>query len=521
MKLLSAAESRQVDQLSQQKYGVPSYALMTRAGESVAQEIIARWSSTAVLGAGVLVVAGRGNNGGDGMVAARRLLEAGIKVRAVLLGSADAVKGDAARALAEFMNIGGSVEQADGEERVRAAFASGPGIAIDAIFGTGLNATVSGLPALAVELLNRCRAPVVAVDIASGVNSDTGAIMGAAVRAALTVTFGFAKFGHVSHPGAAYCGELKIVDIGFPPAAVDDVQPRGRYLEADDVRPLLRPRPADSHKGTFGHPLIIAGGMGKSGAALLASRAALRTGAGLVTAAIPACVAPVVAAGQAELMTEPMPDADGHFSARGTIERLRELIPRKTALVFGPGIAVNSDTRELLRFLIGEGAAVQCPLLIDADGLNALAELGGDKLRKAGGPVVLTPHPGEMARLLSCGTAEVNADRICAARRLCELTGAHCLLKGNRTVIASPDGAVYVNSSGNPGMATPGMGDALSGMLGTLLGQGMAPLDAMALGVFLHGAAADRVARRMGPVGYLSGDVIAELPAAAAALGYS
>lgn len=521
MKLLTAAESRQVDLLSQQKYGVASYALMTRAGEAVADEIVARWSSTPAFGQGVLVVAGKGNNGGDGMVAARRLTQLGVSAKALLLGSAGALKGDAARAYADFVNAGGAVDQIENEQSLRAAFAARPGIVVDGIFGTGLNANIQGLPALAVELVDGCEAAVVAVDIASGVNSDTGAIMGAAVRAAVTVTFGFAKFGHVSYPGAGYCGDLKIADIGFPPAAVEDVRPTGRYLETADVRPLIAPRAADSHKGIFGHPLIIAGGMGKSGAALLASRAALRTGAGLVTAAIPRCVAPVVAAGQAELMTEPMPDAGGHFSARGTIERLRELVPRKTALVFGPGVDVNSDTNALIQFLVRECASAQCPLVIDADGLNALAEMGCALLRKGNGPFVLTPHPGEMARLLSIGTAAVNADRISAARRLCDLTSAHCLLKGNRTVIASPDGVVYVNSSGNPGMATPGMGDALSGILGALLGQGMKPLDAMALGVYVHGAAADRVARRVGPVGYLAGDVIGELPATLAALEYS
>ncbi|HKD68074.1 MAG TPA: NAD(P)H-hydrate dehydratase [Candidatus Binataceae bacterium] len=519
MKLLTAAESRQVDLLSQQKYGVGSYALMTRAGESVAEELV-RWSSSAVVGRGVLVIAGKGNNGGDGMVAARRLAQLGARARVVLLGPISALKGDAARACADFLDAGGTVEQIENEPRLREAFSTRPGIVIDAIFGTGLNANIHGLPGLAVELAEGCRAPVVAVDIASGVNSDTGAIMGAAVRASLTITFGFAKFGHVSHPGAGRCGDLKIVDIGFPTAALDDVQPKGRFLEAADVRPLIRPRAADSHKGTYGHPLIIAGAMGKSGAAVLASRAALRTGAGLVTAAIPHCVAGVVAAGQAELMTEPMPDAGGHFSARGSIERLRELLARKTALAFGPGVEVNSDTRELLRFLIAEGASDERPLLIDADGLNALAEMGCDQLRKAGGPIVLTPHPGEMARLLKQDTGTVNADRISAARRLCELTGAYCLLKGNRTVIASPGGVVYINSSGNPGMATPGMGDALSGILATLLGQGMAPLDAMALGVFIHGTAADRLARRSGPVGYLAGDLIGELPATLAALGY-
>jgi ADP-dependent NAD(P)H-hydrate dehydratase / NAD(P)H-hydrate epimerase len=520
MKLLNAAESRQVDLFSQQKYGVESYALMTRAGEAVAEET-ARWCSAGELGKGALIIAGKGNNGGDGFVAARRLMQLGVGVRAVLLGSVAELKGDAARACAQFTAVGGSVEQMDNEQALRQALTSKPAIVVDAIFGTGLNADIKGLPALAIDLIAGCEAPVVAVDIASGVNSDTGAIMGTAVRAALTVTFGFAKYGHISYPGAAHCGELKIVDIGFPEAALEDVQAKGCFLEADDIRPLIHARAANSHKGNFGHPLIIAGGLGKSGAALLASRGALRTGAGLVTTAVPRCVAPVVAAGQAELMTEPMPDTNGHFSAQAAIERLRELIPRKTALVFGPGIEVNSDTRELLRFLIREGVSAERPLLIDADGLNALAEMKVDQARKAQGPLVLTPHPGEMARLLSQATDAVNADRISAPRRLCELSGAYCLLKGNRTVIAAPDGSIYVNSTGNPGMATPGMGDALSGIIGSFLGQGMAPLDAMALGVFLHGAAADRVARRIGAVGYLAGDVIAELPAALAALGYS
>jgi len=520
MKLLTASESRQVDMLSQQKYGVPSFDLMTRAGEAVADEI-PRWASAAMLGRGVLVVAGKGNNGGDGMVAARRLKQLGVNVRAVLMGSVGALKGDAATACAEFLAAGGSVEAVDSGQRLRDTFAPVPGVVIDAIFGTGLNAPIQGLPRLAVDLCESCAAPVVAVDIASGVNSDTGAIMGAAVHASLTVTFGFAKYGHVSYPGAGYCGDLRIVDIGFPPAALEDVKPRGRYLENADVRPLVHPRAPDSHKGTYGHPLIIAGALGKSGAALLASRAALRTGAGLVTAAIPACVAPVVAAGQAELMTEPMPDVDGHFAAQEAIARLRDIVPRKTSLIVGPGIGVSDDTKRLLEFLVTECSSSDCPMLIDADALNAIAEIGCDLLRKAKGRVVLTPHPGEMARLLSQDTATVNSDRISAARRLCDATGAHCLLKGNRTVIASPTGTVYVNSSGNPGMATPGMGDALSGILGSLLGQGFDPLDALALGVFLHGMAADRLARHLGSVGFLAGDVINEVPAALEALGYN
>ncbi|MFZ0889413.1 MAG: NAD(P)H-hydrate dehydratase [Candidatus Binataceae bacterium] len=517
MKLLTASESRELDRLSQDKYGVPSYSLMSRAGEAVADLAGARLAAN--LRAGAIVVAGKGNNGGDAMVAARKLLQEAVPVRAILLAHRIELKGDAARACEEFAGLGGEIAEVTSEpELAGASFRDGAGIVIDGIFGTGLNAEVSGIARRAIEMINGTGAPIVAVDIASGVNSDTGAIMGSAVKASLTVTFGFAKFGHVSYPGAAMCGALEVADIGFAPDAIGNIAPGGCFLERDDVRALLRPRPADSHKGMYGHPLVIAGGLGKSGAAILAARGALRMGAGLVTAAIPESIASVVATGQAELMTEPMPDADGHFDAPGTASRLASLIAGKDALIVGPGIGLSEDSKDLMAWLISEASEPNRPILIDADGLNALAEIGCGTLLRAKGPVVLTPHPGEMARLLGITTARVNADRISAARRLCAETGAYVVLKGNRSVIAARGGAVCVNSSGNPGMGTPGMGDALSGMLGALLGQRMNPLDALKLGVFLHGYAADRVVSRLGPFGYITGDVIDELPRAIAAL---
>ncbi len=436
----------------------------------------------------------------------------------MLLGHRRDLKGDAARACDEFAAHGGAIAEVGDERDLAAAFDSRAGIIIDAIFGTGLNAEVTGLPRRAIELIGDTHAATVAVDIASGVNSDTGAIMGAAAAASLTVTFGLPKFGHVSYPGAEFCGDLEVADIGFAPQAGDEIAPRGRLLERDDVKPLLHPRVANSHKGLYGHVLVVAASVGKAGAALLASRGALRMGAGLVTAAIPESVLTAVAAGQAELMTEPAPERDGHFDARATIHRLASLVDGKDALVVGPGIGLSDDTKHLVQWLIAEGVQPDRPLLIDADGLNALAALGCDTLRHARGPVVITPHPGEMARLLGTSTGSVNADRVSAAKGLAGRTGAYVLLKGARTVIAAPDGAVYVNSTGNPGMGTPGMGDALSGIIGTLLGQKMKPLDAMALGAFIHGDAADRVALRMGPVGYLTGDLIDELPRAIAAL---
>jgi hydroxyethylthiazole kinase-like uncharacterized protein yjeF len=516
VKLLSAAESRELDRLSQEKYGVASYSLMTRAGEAVASAVLQRWRHA--VHHGVLVVAGKGNNGGDGMVAARALMTEQVPVRAILLASVSALNGDAARAHSEFVAAGGALVETGSEAELEAAMGGHAGVIVDSIFGTGLNAEVKGLTRRAIEAINHAGTPVVAVDIASGVNSDSGAVMGAAVRAELTVTFGLAKFGHVSYPGADLCGELQIAEIGFAPAAVGEIAPRGRFFEAADARPYLRSRPLNSHKGNYGHVMVIAGGRGKSGAAVMAARGALRMGAGLVTAAVPEAIGAIVAVGQAELMTEPIADRDGHFDGQHAPRVLAKLIEGKDALAVGPGIGQSDDTRALMQWLIAEGAAPRRPLLIDADGLNVVAQIGVGALKRAGGLVVLTPHPGEAARLLGLSTTDVNADRIGAARRLSDLSGAAVLLKGVRTVIAGSGGEVNINASGNPGMATPGMGDVLSGMVGALLAQRFAPFDALALGAFVHGYAADRLAARIGPVGYLAGDLADELPSTLAAL---
>jgi ADP-dependent NAD(P)H-hydrate dehydratase / NAD(P)H-hydrate epimerase len=515
MILLNATQSRELDRISQDKYGIPSYSLMTRAGEAVADALVDRFPDAVT---DVLVVAGKGNNGGDGFVAGRRLIQDGFAVRAVLLGRATDLKGDASRAHAEFRASGGKVLEAVGESALETALSKKPTAVIDAIFGTGLNAQVKDASRRTIEIVNSFAVPTVAVDIASGVNSDTGAVMGAAIRASMTVTFGFAKFGHVSYPGAGQTGELRVVDIGFAQRAIDEIAPRGRFLERVDLQHLIRPRPQNSHKGMYGHPLIIAGSRSKSGAVLLASRAALRTGAGLVTAAMPESVQPIVAAGQAELMTEPIADRDGHFDGSHAPDALKMLLDGKNALIVGPGIGVTDDTKRLIEWLISDACDRDRPMLIDADGLNALAAIGCESLRHARGAVVLTPHPGEASRLLGVTTTAINDDRVTAARTLSERTGACVLIKGSRSVIASPDGDVYVNSTGNPGMSTPGMGDALSGIVGAMLGQHMRPLDALAAGVFLHGYAADRVAARMGRVGYIAGDLIDELPMALEAL---
>ncbi|MBF6569941.1 MAG: NAD(P)H-hydrate dehydratase [Candidatus Binataceae bacterium] len=514
MKLLSAVQSRELDRLSRDKYGIASYALMTRAGECVAESIARRWPDQ--IRDGVIVLAGKGNNGGDAMVAARRLSREGASVRVVLLARAAELKGDARRAYDEWAGVGGVTIEAAAESQL--APIGGAGVIIDAIFGIGLNAEIGGIARQAIELINHAGTRVAAVDIASGVNADSGAIMGAAVAADLTVTFGAAKFGHVSYPGAACCGELEVADIGFAPAAFAELGPLGWLIEEQEARDLIRPRKPNTHKGTYGHPLIIAGSSGKAGAAILASRGALRMGAGLVTAAIPESALPIVAAGQPELMTEPMAEMHGHFDADRTIERLAAIAAKVSAFVIGPGIGVSRDTRAIVEWLISNSEPHNHPMVIDADALNVLSQLGPDRLRSRTGATVLTPHPGEMSRLLASSIEEINADRISAARRLAAISGACVLLKGNRSVIANAAGEVCINSSGNPGMGTPGMGDVLSGMLGALMGQGYSPFEALKLGVFLHGYAADRVAASYGPFGYIAGDLIDELPRAIASL---
>jgi ADP-dependent NAD(P)H-hydrate dehydratase / NAD(P)H-hydrate epimerase len=515
MILLNAAESRELDRISQDNYGIPSYVLMTRAGEAVADALVERFPESTT---DVLVVAGKGNNGGDGFVAGKRLIRDGFEVRAVMLGHAADLKGDAARAYAEFRACGGEMIEASDVSSLEGALGRRPSAVVDAIFGTGLNAEVKDTPRRAIEIVNSFGVPTVAVDIASGVNADTGAVMGAAIRASTTVTFGYAKFGHVSYPGAGLAGELRIADIGFAARAIDEIAPRGRFIERADIQHLIRVRPVNSHKGMYGHPLVIAGGRGKSGAVLLASRAALRMGAGLVTAAVPESIQPVVAQGQAELMTEPIADRDGHFDGSHAPDALKMMLEGKDALIVGPGIGVSDDSKRLVEWLVEVACEPGRPLLIDADGLNALAAIGCEAARRARGGVVLTPHPGEAARLLGVSTTVINDDRVTAARNLAERTGACVLIKGAGSVVASPAGDVFINSTGNPGMSTPGMGDALSGIVGALLGQKMPPIDALALGVFLHGYAADRVAARMGRIGYLAGDLIDELPPALEAL---
>jgi len=493
--VVTAAEMRALDRWTIE-HGTPGRELMERAGAGAARVLRERLRHPR---GPVVVVCGRGNNGGDGFVVARHLRRARLPVEVCLAARPEEVRGDAAEMLAAWRRGRGAVHDLTGRGRVEtlAARLAKAAVVVDALFGTGLNAPVSGLAAAVIEAVNRCGAPVLAVDIASGLSADSGTPLGMAVRATVTATFGHPKVGQVMDPGVDYTGLLAVVDIGIPEAALAAVRPRTSLLEARDVGRLLPPRPRDAHKGTFGHVLVIAGSRGKTGAALLAAEGVARAGAGLTTLAVPGALQPVFEGRVREVMTAALPEGDG----------LEALLAGRAAIVCGPGLGVTDATRGLVADVVRRATA---PLVLDADGLNVVA--GTPLLRERPGPTVVTPHPGEMARLLGCDTAAVQADRPGAARRLASAAGVVVVLKGARTIVASPDGGAAISPTGNPGMASGGTGDVLAGVVGALLAQGLAPFDAAALGVFAHGAAGDAVAAERGEVGLLASDLLTALP---------
>jgi ADP-dependent NAD(P)H-hydrate dehydratase / NAD(P)H-hydrate epimerase len=512
MILVTAAEMRRLDALTIERYGTPGHVLMERAGVGATEVLLKQFPH--VRRGRVVIVAGKGNNGGDGFVIARLLRKKGVRAEVVLLGKRQDVKGDAARMLAAMHRAKvplAEVTSADDVSKLATTF-KGAVLLVDAIFGTGLNAPVRGLHADLLHLMNASGIPILAVDIPSGLDADRGTALGVAIQAEATATFGFAKIGQVIYPGVDHVGALAVVDIGIAGEAVAEVQPRTRLLDAGEVRPLVPVRAAESHKGTCGHVLIFAGSRGHTGAARLAAHAACRAGAGLTTLAGPASLNSILASGVPEAMTALLDDVDGLM--RFDAAWVRALLDGKTAVVVGPGLGTHDDAATLVRFLLSE---VALPMVVDADALTCIAR---DRavLTGARAQAILTPHPGEMARLLGRDTATVQADRVNQARAFAAEHRCVLLLKGARSVIAAPDGSVWINPTGNPGMASGGMGDALSGILGALLAQGLPPAEAACLAVYLHGAVADHVAAARGEIGLLASDVIEGVPAGLARL---
>ena len=506
MKFCTASEMRRLDEKTIKECGIPGVVLMENAGRGAAE-----WTRRLcgeLEGRRVAVIAGRGNNGGDGFVMARIFHGWGARVRTFLLSKRDKVGGDARINLEAALNMGLEVVEIPDEARLDRLELGGADLIVDSILGTGLNSEVRGLYRSVIEAVNDSNAFVMAVDIPSGLSADTGRVLGTAVRADLTVTFGLPKVGLLIRPGADLCGRLETVDIGIPPHILAEADPRKELLTDQTLQGLLVPRVRDGHKGLYGHTLIAAGSTGKTGAAALAALAAARTGAGLVTVAGPAGLNPVLEVKITEAMTEPLPESEPGFVSAEAADRVLELAAGKAVLALGPGLSDRPGPQQMVRRLTAE---CDLPLVIDADGLNALAG-DPDVLKSVRRQAVLTPHPGEMSRLTGLSTRELARDRLGASAAFAAKYGVILVLKGDRTVVAAPDGRLYLNTSGGPHMASGGMGDVLTGVIAGLISQGLDPLDAARLGVFAHGRAADLAAEKLGPVGVLASDLIEMLP---------
>ncbi|ATB48642.1 NAD(P)H-hydrate dehydratase [Corallococcus macrosporus] len=497
LRVLTAAQMRQAEEAAEARHGMPSALLMENAGRGLAE--VAR----GLLGPGgrFVVVCGPGNNGGDGLVAARFLREGGACVSVVLVGDAAKRAPEARRNVEALKGFGVTPRTLESVEPARRG-----DVVVDALFGTGLSRAPGGAFADAVAAMRGWRAlgaKVVAADVPSGLQSDTGAPFSPCVEADATVAFGFLKPGQVLEPGASLCGQVHRVDIGMGGEAAKEVSGPGLFVvEEADARRTLPVRKADSHKGTFGHVLVVAGSRGKTGAAALVAKAALRSGAGLVTVAARADALDTIQAHSVEIMGIPL-EATGPLGL-GDLDALVAAAEGKDALVIGPGIPRGDETGALLGELL---ARVEVPAVLDADALNAVAT-DLSVLRRAKAPVVMTPHPGEMARLTGRSTKEVQAHRLDVARQLSSGLKVTLVLKGDRTLTSDADGRVYLNTPGNPGMATGGSGDVLSGICGAFLAQSFPVPEAIWTAVYAHGLAGDLAARKRGHLGLVAGDIV-------------
>jgi hydroxyethylthiazole kinase-like uncharacterized protein yjeF len=505
MKILTAAEMRETDRVTSEGFGVPSHELMENAGTAVAQFVLSRYPLANRIG----VICGKGNNGGDGLVAARKLHEAGKAVRVLLLAAPAELRGDAARVFAK-LPVTPVLARSFAElrkEDARNVF--GSDLLLDAILGTGFRPPVNGLYAEAIAELNASSAAVVAVDIPSGADADVmGEQVGSVARADAIVTFTAPRQAHVF--GGLTTGTTSISPIGSPDEAVVSSL-RLNLTTPREIVPLIGPRPAASNKGNFGHVLVIGGSLGKSGAAAMAGMAVLRSGAGLSTVAVPKSILPTVAGFHPELMTEPMPETKAGSISLRSLRGLEKLAEGKTVVAVGPGISHIPETSKLVRALVKKQ---ELPIVLDADGLNAFAGRTSE-LSGKGKSLVITPHPGEMARLLSSTVAAVQRDRINVARKFARGHQVIVVLKGHRTLIAEPGGEIWVNTTGNPGMATGGTGDILTGMVAGLVAQNpKRVLEAVITAVHLHGLAGDVAREQMGEHSLVATDLLRALPEA-------
>jgi len=513
MRLCSATEMMSFDRQATAELGIPGTVLMETAGRACCDQFVAFFGKQSPCK--ILIVAGKGNNGGDGYVMARVLVDRGYQVVTLVLGEEKDITGDAKVMLQIIQKLGVTVKFVTTADHLDQQFGIvNPAIIVDAIFGTGLKSTVRGLQEVAIRLINESTASVLSVDIPSGVDSSNGRVCGVAVQADTTVTFDHAKIGHGSMPGALNTGKLCVADIGIPQAGRPPFTTQVNLLDRELVQSLLPPRSARGHKGKFGHLLVVAGSTGKTGAASLAGNSGVRSGCGLVTVATPATIHDIIEIKLTEAMSYRLIDHNGFLTFAAT-KQIEELLVERQALAIGPGLGQSPALFEMLAILI---ANTTVPIVIDADGLNLLAGQLDCLPKKSEAQIVLTPHPGEMARLTGLTIAEIEADRFNIAQKFAIKHNVILVLKGPRTIVAAPDQRVNINTSGNDGLASGGSGDVLTGLIGGLLAQGVDVFTAASLAVWLHGRAAELVAVQQGTAGMVASDLLSQLPVARAEL---
>jgi NAD(P)H-hydrate epimerase len=500
--LVTSEQMQELDSLTINKYGVPSIVLMENAGRSIAKIIIQSYSSE--LNGGVLIIAGPGNNGGDGFVIARHLHQKSYNAHVCLTVDENKYTGDALTNLNIIKNLGINIFSVDNPDKISELNENikNSNILIDSVFGTGLKRDIEGHFLAIIDRINNAKKTVVAVDMPSGICGTTGRVLNKAVCADLTVTIGAEKTGLRTGEALSYTGKIRCVDICIPKKEIEILQPKITLLDREYIKSILKPRKLDSHKGSHGHVGIFAGSEGKTGAAILASLGCLRSGAGLTT----------LISTRSTLKHPAIPPEIMTFEIDGwnlrNLDEIMKVAEKFDSIVMGPGIGLDEKTREFcLKFIKN----IQKPVVLDADMLtNISSDL--NLLKNTKFPKILTPHPGEMARLIGLSKAQAQADRIGCANKLSQDTNSIIILKGAGAVIASPSGEVSVNSTGNPGMATGGTGDVLSGILGALLAQGYLAKDAAEIGVYIHGLSADFLAQKKGCVGITASEIAKKIP---------
>ncbi|MFO7748590.1 MAG: NAD(P)H-hydrate dehydratase [Desulfobacteraceae bacterium] len=512
MVLVTAQEMQQIDKITIETFGIPGQVLMENAGRG-ALDMLKRHCPE-LASKKVAILAGRGNNGGDGFVMARYLAQMGVAVKVFLFAPRDKVRGDARANLTLLVKL----EQAMAETIIVDIPDSGAfstvrklvldhDLFVDALLGTGLSSDVRGLFKEVIETINTSRKPVFSVDIPSGLDADTGKEKGVCLQAFATATFGLVKIGLVldNH----FSGSVENIDIGIPPFVVEKIAPTVHELEKPRIEHISAQRNTDAHKGSFGHLFVLAGSPGRTGAAALCANAAMRCGTGLVTLGIPKCLNSSMEPQVCEAMTLPLDtDENDCLSAASCLETAAMALSGKSAMAMGPGLGTGRGTADLVEKMVKQAGI---PLVLDADALNCIAQKP-DVLKEKQAPVLVTPHPGEMARLMKTTVHKIQKNRIKAAKEFAGKFDVIVLLKGAKTVIALPGGEIFINTTGNPGMASGGMGDVLTGITAGFAAQGFPLEDAALAGAYLHGACGDVLARQKGSFGFLASDMVTTIP---------